>query len=604
MDVLKRLMSLIISLGLVMSMCVTVYGEDDPIDNSEDYQINEELTLDEQSDDTAGQLLEEGTTSDKTVSVKLNEDLNPADYTLEDWILIHLQNKAPIVDVEYYHTNDTTCEKIIDSFLVSHYLVYKSVTSRGYSSADGICESLDFEYQDVDPELDPTGKTLDEWIALNLSKRIEIIDTEYYEATQNLTIEKAEKAYINCQYNHLEYCYVNTGAYGISQGQIQAIYDPDVTDADVAAFKTKCDEIMAQIDNSWTDLQKILFIHDYIVTHTVYDYSLSKYSAFNNIVEGSSVCEGYALAFKHFMNLLNIPCEYIVSEESNHAWNAVKVNGYYYYIDVTSDDPEMDDKDEATYCRHKYCLLTKDEFYGTNLHEYDDWKTPDGTDAFNKIITGLSFETGSTSFLHYVLRAFVQGDYCMYYPAVVGDTALDIYRYDFLTKQRENLYTIYNTAAATYTGKTVTPDVNIVLADGTKLTSSQYTATCDKTIKNIGTYQIKVAVNQYSDMKYPVTLKVNPAGTKIKKLTKKSKGFKATWTKKTDQVDGYQLEYSLSSSFSGSKKVSITKNKTTSKTVSKLKKKKYYYVRIRTYKKVSGTTYYSVWSAKKKVKTK
>ncbi|MFR8616964.1 MAG: fibronectin type III domain-containing protein [Anaerostipes hadrus] len=53
-----------------------------------------------------------------------------------------------------------------------------------------------------------------------------------------------------------------------------------------------------------------------------------------------------------------------------------------------------------------------------------------------------------------------------------------------------------------------------------------------------------------------------------------------------------------------SKTKTISKNKTTSYTIKKLKKKKTYYVRIRTYKKVSGKTYYSEWSSMKKVKIK
>jgi len=53
----------------------------------------------------------------------------------------------------------------------------------------------------------------------------------------------------------------------------------------------------------------------------------------------------------------------------------------------------------------------------------------------------------------------------------------------------------------------------------------------------------------------------------------------------------------------GAKKLTITSNKTLSKKVTKLIAKKKYYVQVRTYKTVSGTKYYSAWSAKKSVKT-
>lgn len=63
--------------------------------------------------------------------------------------------------------------------------------------------------------------------------------------------------------------------------------------------------------------------------------------------------------------------------------------------------------------------------------------------------------------------------------------------------------------------------------------------------------------------------------------------------------------YAANSKFtSGKKTVTVSSSKTTSKKITKLKAKKKYYVRVRTYKKVSGTKYYSDWSKTKTVKTK
>lgn len=82
----------------------------------------------------------------------------------------------------------------------------------------------------------------------------------------------------------------------------------------------------------------------------------------------------------------------------------------------------------------------------------------------------------------------------------------------------------------------------------------------------------------------------------------KGKKMQIKWKKNT-AGQGYQIQYSTSSKFAkGNKTATISKNKTTSYTASKLTKNKTYYVRIRTYKKVSGKTYYSGWSSVKKVK--
>ncbi|MBQ9531011.1 MAG: fibronectin type III domain-containing protein, partial [Eubacterium sp.] len=92
--------------------------------------------------------------------------------------------------------------------------------------------------------------------------------------------------------------------------------------------------------------------------------------------------------------------------------------------------------------------------------------------------------------------------------------------------------------------------------------------------------------------------------TSFSKITALSKGFKATW-KSIKSIDGYQIQYSTSSTFkTGSKTVKVSGYKSTSKTVKKLKAKKKYYVRIRAYKKISGKTQYSSWSSKKTVTTK
>ena len=74
---------------------------------------------------------------------------------------------------------------------------------------------------------------------------------------------------------------------------------------------------------------------------------------------------------------------------------------------------------------------------------------------------------------------------------------------------------------------------------------------------------------------------------------------------KLKQTTGYQIQYSTSSKFkSGNKTITISKNKATSKTIKKLKARKKYYVRIRTYKIVKGVKYYSTWSKTKSIKTK
>lgn len=97
---------------------------------------------------------------------------------------------------------------------------------------------------------------------------------------------------------------------------------------------------------------------------------------------------------------------------------------------------------------------------------------------------------------------------------------------------------------------------------------------------------------------------VKPKKTSIKKLKKVKKKFTVTWAK-VSGVKGYQIQYSSDKKLKkNNKSVTVTKQKTTKATVKKLKSKKKYYVRVRTYKTVNGKKIYSSWSKVKSVKTK
>lgn len=100
------------------------------------------------------------------------------------------------------------------------------------------------------------------------------------------------------------------------------------------------------------------------------------------------------------------------------------------------------------------------------------------------------------------------------------------------------------------------------------------------------------------------TKTVKPKKTSIKKLSKGKKKFTVTWAK-VSGVKGYQIQYSSDKKFKkNNKMVTVTKQKTTKATVKKLKSKKKYYVRVRTYKTINGKKIYSSWSKVKSVKTK
>ncbi|MBQ0041409.1 MAG: fibronectin type III domain-containing protein [Clostridiales bacterium] len=145
--------------------------------------------------------------------------------------------------------------------------------------------------------------------------------------------------------------------------------------------------------------------------------------------------------------------------------------------------------------------------------------------------------------------------------------------------------------------------------DGLKPTINPENYDVTVTSKNktdIGTAKATVTFKgDYADLgKYKVSFKIVPAATTLKSVKPGKKALTIKWDKQTKKTSGYQVQYSTSSKFKSAKTVTITKNKTTSKKISKLKAKKNYYVRVRTYKTVSKTKYYSAWSNVINAKTK
>lgn len=119
---------------------------------------------------------------------------------------------------------------------------------------------------------------------------------------------------------------------------------------------------------------------------------------------------------------------------------------------------------------------------------------------------------------------------------------------------------------------------------------------------NVGEYKVWVNFKgNYSGSTYKI-FDIYPQDTKITKKSGVKKGFKINF-KRSYQVDGYEIQYSLKKNFKGAKTVTASAS-ATAKTVKKLKSKKNYYVRIRAYKRASGYIYRTAWSKTVKVKTK
>lgn len=144
----------------------------------------------------------------------------------------------------------------------------------------------------------------------------------------------------------------------------------------------------------------------------------------------------------------------------------------------------------------------------------------------------------------------------------------------------------------TYDGKEKKPGVTVTDVLDQPISKSEYTVT------------IKFK-NHYAGTEKR-TFTINPKGTALSKVTSPKKAqLKVTWKKQATQTTGYQVQYSTDKNFKkGNKTVTVKGAKTTAKTISKLTKGKKYYVRVRTYKTVNKTNFYSGWSKSSSVTVK
>ena len=157
-------------------------------------------------------------------------------------------------------------------------------------------------------------------------------------------------------------------------------YSDKYSEADVQAFYQVAAQIIAQITPDMNAEQKLLYLHDYIITHCQYDVSVfddpdnAKYNAYNALVEHSAVCQGYSEAYQFLCNEAGIECYVVSSHEINHAWNLVKLDGAYYFVDCTWDDPLYSENTffYDAHCGHENFLRSREGIVLTGHNNLDD----------------------------------------------------------------------------------------------------------------------------------------------------------------------------------------------------------------------------------------
>lgn len=149
------------------------------------------------------------------------------------------------------------------------------------------------------------------------------------------------------------------------------------TDEEIKELNAKVDEIIKKtITNEMSTKDKIKAIHDYIINNTEYDTLKTKNikdttyhsnTAYGVLIEGYGICSGYSDAMKLFLDKLNI-INYKISNDQ-HIWNLVYLDGTWFHLDLTWDDPVSD----KNITRDNYFLISTKTLKELNddVHYYD-----------------------------------------------------------------------------------------------------------------------------------------------------------------------------------------------------------------------------------------
>lgn len=169
-----------------------------------------------------------------------------------------------------------------------------------------------------------------------------------------------------------------------------------------AALDQAVEGVISGLSKPEDEWQTELEIHDYIVDNCEYklvERELVYSSAYGALVNGSAACEGYSKAAKLLFDRAGIESAVLSGMSENfdgtrgaHMWNSVKINGDFYYLDCTWDDPVNDsgadikiysyfnlsgDMIAATHSDFSYdfnCTQTKENYYvktGRYFESYD-----------------------------------------------------------------------------------------------------------------------------------------------------------------------------------------------------------------------------------------
>lgn len=157
----------------------------------------------------------------------------------------------------------------------------------------------------------------------------------------------------------------------------------------------KIDGILAGANENWSDYEKALYFHDYIVSAYTFDdddeageYGNANFSAYELLNTGLGVCEAYSSLYSMLLNNVGIRSTKVMSNTLHHTWNLVELDGKWYHVDTTWDDPNINSSYlYRGYVGHENFLNTTEEAVANHQNQSDfTFQSGNSLDDFSDVV--------------------------------------------------------------------------------------------------------------------------------------------------------------------------------------------------------------------------
>lgn len=161
-----------------------------------------------------------------------------------------------------------------------------------------------------------------------------------------------------------------------ARGKVDIIITKNYSADEIAVINDKVEKIFEEVYNpNLDDIGNIKGFHDYIINNSKYDLDRSDYNmttyksdiAYGPLLQGRGVCGGYSDAMALFLEKIGVKNFKVSSYD--HVWNAVYLNGHWYHLDLTWDDPVMSDRSD--FLQHEYFIINTDKLLTLEQKEHD-----------------------------------------------------------------------------------------------------------------------------------------------------------------------------------------------------------------------------------------